>query len=712
MAEDLTSKTVAENSSNGLVRDETRVTLHLTRRRNAARQVDSAGYKGDDEDDDYRMSTKRDAEESSRPPRGVKSKEQHNVEAFAAAYMSKDDLVFIQTASKGMRRKKKPIQTPEPASRGRTDISPTLGACGTRDSVPDVQNTGATRQPPDALSQNPKTSTNARDPNPTYNQDTLEPNACNSNPMYPQSTPMHGSNVPPEPAFDSGGHKPCNPTSSENARDANEDTQRCTSQHPKQMYPQNAQMQQVNAHTEPALDSDNSCIQGDATANHEADEATSRPAAGDGDLTCQPYAVRYREEEDDAVDITPYAVAYMGQDEADSNEQTDTNTPLSSCNDSDSIFDYTLQAPVQNWLSPNPMYLQNAGNPNPPVPNAGQDSDCVCTSSYVCTALTIAIVLVLLIVGGAFVGMYLSTIEQDSQKPTKSVDTVRAPGHPAVDSPSTPGQPGCCISERTAMVDLLFKPTVRSAGGQTTTIASTSPQGVVPPSTSVSSQESYVNSKPIVLGGDGTSALPGNFSDPSGVSVSAEEEIFVADVVQYSGEGLPVATFAVPRLAWFPRISVNARDNNRIIVVASDEILVFKPADRSFKRSFGKEEGKEPHYVTTDKDGNILVTDASESSLSLVHVYDHNGRCLFSFGTGSKPRGICTDPLGHIFVATSANNEGRVDMFTSRGEFVRTVVNVTNPWGIAIGPGGQLVVTNSFDDIVTIFPRRMVFPND
>ncbi|XP_078594502.1 uncharacterized protein LOC144872316 [Branchiostoma floridae x Branchiostoma japonicum] len=513
-------------------------------------------------------------------------------------------------------------------------------------------------------------------------------------------------------------------------------------------------------------------------------------------------------------------------------EQTDTNTdtPPSSRDDS-GVSVFALQAPAQSWLNPNPMYQQNAlnpnpmygqntGNPNPPVPNAGQEADCVCSSSWVCTALTIAIVLVLLIVGGAFVGMYLSTSEQDSPKPTKSVDTDRTPGHhavdspstagqpdmdspstpghpdmdspstpghpdmdspstpghpdmdspstpghPAVDSPSTPGQPDCCISdERTTMADFLSKPTVHSADGQTTTIVSTSPQGVVPPSTSVSSQDDYVNLKPIVFGGGGTSR--GKLGSSSGVAVSADNEIFVAEwsnqrvqvfnmngvslrlfktvvpgedgramyptgldidkdgriwvvgkklfagravqVVQYSKYGLPVATFDVPREVWCPRISVNARDNS-IIVLTPNEILMFKP-NGSFAGSFGKQEGALLQYATTDKDGNILVTDISRSR---VHVYDHNGQYSFSFDTVrvSKgiPRGICTDPLGHIFVADSANV--RVDMFTSRGEFVRTVVNVTNPRAVAVGPGGQLVVTDAVS-VATIFPRQMVFPDE
>ncbi|KAI8485704.1 hypothetical protein Bbelb_365380 [Branchiostoma belcheri] len=110
--------------------------------------------------------------------------------------------------------------------------------------------------------------------------------------------------------------------------------------------------------------------------------------------------------------------------------------------------------------------------------------------------------------------------------------------------------------------------------------------------------------------------------------------------------------------------------------------------------------------VTSDTDGNILLTNSYDS----IKVYNSSLRNVFEFrayrpgeNPRSVPRGICFDTTGNILVANSRN--GRVDMFTSRGTFVRTVVNITKPWGIAVGPAGQLVVTNGHDDTVTVFPR-------
>ncbi|XP_019623256.1 PREDICTED: protein wech-like [Branchiostoma belcheri] len=622
-------------------------------------QVDSDGYKGDEEDDDYGVSVESDAAAGSGQTTGATSSADADIEAYVAAYMCEEDLVFIKSLSKGMRTNC-PVK-------GCTGISTTIAACEstptTPASVSDVMNTRGIRHPSDALLPNTISPRNARDPSPTYNQNTQN------------------------------------------------------SQSPNPMYLPKAQKQQPDSLPEPTLDSDNPCIQPEAASFQEDDQTTSGPAVGDDDPFSQPYAVRYKEE-DEGVGITPYAVAYMCQDDTDNTDQTDTKTPSSSNNDTDNTLNQNPMF-VQNTLNPNPMCAQNALNPNPmygqnalnpnPVPKVVQEAGCVCTSRWVCAAVTAAVILVLLILVGTLAGLYLNTREQ----PTQPVDTTN---------------------------------TTESYTG-------------------------HVKSTPIVFGGEGSS--PGQISDPNGVAVSADNEIYVVDlnnkrvqvfsmngtflrlfppevpggngqampmyptdvdiddeghiwvvgknfptsgavhVVQYGLNGIPVTTFGVQRSDWFPVIAVNSR-YNRIIVVAHYEVLKFKP-NGSFDGSFVKEEGAElrygRHHITSDRDGNILVTD---TSLPGVKVYDHNGQRLFSFRTVSvgkgKPRGICMDPQGHIMVADSGN--GRVDMFTSRGKFVRTVVNVTNPWGIALGPGGQLVVTDVSNYIVTIFPRWMVFPDE
>ncbi|XP_019634321.1 PREDICTED: uncharacterized protein LOC109477478 [Branchiostoma belcheri] len=732
MADGPTSDMAAEGTASGLSK-----AVPPKRRWNTSRQVDSDGYKGDDEDDDYGVSVKSDAAAGSgHATGGTTPSGDADIDAYVAAYMCKEDVAFIKTLSKGIRTKQL-IKKPKTASRERTEISTACeSTLTTPASVGDVRNTLGIRHPSDTLPPNAVGQRNTRDPSPTYNQNTT--NLQTPNPTYSPKR-LHARI---EPTLDN----PC--LQPENAS-FQEGGQTTTAQ---------AVGQRRHDHPQPALGLDNPCTQpGALAASCQETMATSALAVGDDHI--QPYAVRSREEDD--VDITPYAVAYMCQGDTDSTEE-DTKTPSSSDVDTDVLQD-SRQAPVQNTLNPNPrslqnalsrnpMYAQNALNPNP-VPNAVQEVACVCTSRWVCAAVTAAVVLVLLILVGTLSGLCLNTSEQGSQRPTQPVDTARTTGQPTPDTPSTPDHPACCSSGKTTVVDLL-------------------PTGDALPSTANSSQESYagnVKSKPIVFGGKGTS--PGQMDEPTGVAVSADNEIFVADannkrvqvfsmkgaflrlfstkvpggnhqamyptdvdideqgriwvvgkdrassgavrVVQYRTDGLSMITFDVERSAWYPKIAVNAR-HNKIIVVASDEVLKFNP-DGSFDGSFGKEKGAGLQYVTSDRDGNILVTAANDPPPPGVRVYDHNGQRQFSFRTANIGMlvGICMDPQGHIMVAVNTwISAGRVNMFTSGGEFVRMAVNVTAPWGIALGPGGQLVVTHTISERVTIFPRWMVFPDE
>ncbi|XP_078658731.1 uncharacterized protein LOC144904059 [Branchiostoma floridae x Branchiostoma belcheri] len=671
-----TSIVVPRGATGGLSIANMRAAVSLTKKiRKKARQVNSDGYKGDDEDDDCGMPARRDGVAPAgraRTTAAAVSSGDADVEASAAADTCNEDSVANETI----------------------------------------------RHPSDALpSPNTITPRNARDPSPTYNQNT--PNSQNPNPMY--------------------------------------------SPH--------AQEQQRDSNPEPALDSDSPSIQTEAASYQEDGQTSSGPAVGDDDDPfTQPYAVRYREEDDDA-GITPYAVAYMTpgmtQGDTDSTEQTDTKTPSSSDDTDVSALDGIFRTSMQNAIpNPNPMLAQNAllpnqmyvPNPNP-VPNAVHESCCECISRWVCAVLTTVVILVLLICVGTFAGLYLNTSRRNNQKPSQPLDTVHPTGQLNLDNlgtPHTTGQPTPDTPHTTGQPNL---DTPHTTGQSSLDTVFT---------TETYAEHFEFNAEPIEFGEEGTS--PGQIEEPSGVAVSADNEIFLADVgnqrvqvfgingaflrlfptelpggvgqamyptdvdidgegrvwvvgrnsaysagavrvVQYDTNGLPVITFAVKRNDWYPTIAVNAR-YNRIIVVASGEVFKFNPSG-TLEGRFGKKENTGLQYVTSDGDGNILVTDVS---LPGVRVYDHTGRSLHSFRTASgdkgSPSGICMDPQGRIIVADSDVYNGRVDMYTSPGEFVRMVVNVTSPWGIALGPGGHLVVTYVAEKIVTIFPPWMVFPDE
>ncbi|XP_019621344.1 PREDICTED: tripartite motif-containing protein 3-like [Branchiostoma belcheri] len=269
----------------------------------------------------------------------------------------------------------------------------------------------------------------------------------------------------------------------------------------------------------------------------------------------------------------------------------------------------------------------------------------------------------------------------------------------------------------------------------------------------------------ITLGGKGKS--PGQFNYPRGVAMSVDSEIYVADiynrrvqvfskngaflrffktvytvpgqtkrtiapydvaidakgfiwvagvvringikVVKYSQSGQQIFTIAFTASAYTPTIAANAPNNNIVVAAKPNFIFVLRPDGSLYKR-FQLVRGVESGYVAFSNEGNILFTDVRSQA---VQVYTQDGGKLFQFGgKGSGegqlrlPMGICTDSSGHIFVSNRKNK--RIDMFTSRGKFVRTVVRMKSPWGLACGPDRQLVVTHVRSHTITIIPRELV----
>ncbi|XP_019616909.1 PREDICTED: RING finger protein nhl-1-like [Branchiostoma belcheri] len=176
-------------------------------------------------------------------------------------------------------------------------------------------------------------------------------------------------------------------------------------------------------------------------------------------------------------------------------------------------------------------------------------------------------------------------------------------------------------------------------------------------------------------------------------------------VVQYSQDGQPLSKFAFQSFSsGYPHIDFDVRTNN-IILVNDSQIVMFHP-NGTMCRTFGNEGGQKMRlqYAASDKDGNIFVTELLDS---VVQVYHPSGHRLFGgYGSGEGkldfPRGIRVDTAGHVFVANEGS--GRVDVFTSRGEFLLTAAEITKPWNLAVGPTGQLVVTKAVDNTITIFP--------
>ncbi|XP_019640583.1 PREDICTED: uncharacterized protein LOC109482338 [Branchiostoma belcheri] len=174
-------------------------------------------------------------------------------------------------------------------------------------------------------------------------------------------------------------------------------------------------------------------------------------------------------------------------------------------------------------------------------------------------------------------------------------------------------------------------------------------------------------------------------------------------VVQYSKNGQPIKKFDLSLKSFYPVIAMDVR-NNKVIVGDKTTIMTFDP---NGSRIWSSEVPTEEAIigVTSDNEGNVLLTDWHKK----VYKYNPSGVKIFEFGTrGDSLRGICLDTSGRVIVASLFNH--RVDMFTSQGEFVHTIASIECPRDVAMGQCGDLVVTSSNTNTVTIFPRHMVLP--
>ncbi|XP_078580289.1 E3 ubiquitin-protein ligase TRIM32-like [Branchiostoma floridae x Branchiostoma japonicum] len=200
--------------------------------------------------------------------------------------------------------------------------------------------------------------------------------------------------------------------------------------------------------------------------------------------------------------------------------------------------------------------------------------------------------------------------------------------------------------------------------------------------------------------------------NPHDVAVDRNGNLWVVGhrhVVQYSREGTGLVKIDIPLVISTHGITV-AMATEQVIVteyVKNGRLRVFNQ-DGSDVGIYGHRspEPWSPAYVTVDGEGNILVTDCNNHC---VHVLDREGNFKFKFGSkGSdesqlkNPWGICVDGMGNIIVA----DFGCVKMFDSQGRFLCDIGSgMKDPSGVAVSPGGDVVVTDTYDHTVSVWTQ-------
>eukprot|EP00058_Branchiostoma_floridae_P012634 XP_002598122.1 hypothetical protein BRAFLDRAFT_85660 [Branchiostoma floridae] len=705
---------------------------------------------------DEQLSTESDAAAENRQTIGISPRDTSNCDTYAIAYICHDHITYETTT----------VATIVASNSSHNDDL-NLAGCGASENDSDtlvfIKNDSSahteTRDPNPMYTQSTMDPPpNDVTPNPMYTESVMNPNDATTNPMYTESTMNPSSNEDnPNPMYT---QSTMNPSSNE--------------VNPNQMYLQTTT--ELNASPGLASKSSNSdgnpCSQSSAVTRQQGDEVTFIPANSDGNQRLQPYAVTKLQDGDEesvvetaniahrannprlrpyavkclkplkksvvesaSCDVArPYAVRYQKETVESANNDSDPyiqpyavryDEPAIQATDrvpaaSDGINNDVVTNPLSNdgnppgLVSDERQHVPNVLHPNPiNAPNAQHPSACAGRDA------------------GFHRYLWYSWMLQFCPHTTGSLSQLTAY------SPT-----GCCSSFATTVCG--------------------------------SSQLKENHDKrleAITIGGWGSES--GKFRESYGVSVSAHNEIFVADkwnkrvqvfsitgtylrhfttvvpgtgkmapytvaidvepdylwvagiiewlthpsvhVVQYHKTGRALKTFGLRgnmNYLTVAEIAVDVR-NNKVILGEGDKIMMFQP-NGSLVRSFRviTDRSFSIRGVASDCEGNVVLADW----YGRIKVYNHFGNKILEFartfrthrGVYANIRGISVDPFGRIIVASTRDN--RVDMFTSRGKFVRTVVNTEKPSYIAIGPGGQLVVANTIGSTVTIFPRHVLFP--
>eukprot|EP00058_Branchiostoma_floridae_P022155 XP_002607645.1 hypothetical protein BRAFLDRAFT_84666 [Branchiostoma floridae] len=206
-----------------------------------------------------------------------------------------------------------------------------------------------------------------------------------------------------------------------------------------------------------------------------------------------------------------------------------------------------------------------------------------------------------------------------------------------------------------------------------------------------------------------TTTLPGAAEQrkPHDIAVDRNDNLWVVTtthVAQYSREGNYLGKIDLPHVIDLRGITV---------AMATEQVIVADGLScglRVFSQDIYGSDHRSPdpwwpEHVTVDGEGNILVTDSNNDC---VHVLDREGNFKFKFGSeGSDegqlndPQGICVDGKGNILVADKGN--GCVKMFDSQGRFLcHIATDMERPCGVAMSPSGDVVVTDVGVDTASV----------
>lgn len=212
--------------------------------------------------------------------------------------------------------------------------------------------------------------------------------------------------------------------------------------------------------------------------------------------------------------------------------------------------------------------------------------------------------------------------------------------------------------------------------------------------------------------------MEGQFTEPSGVAVNAQNDIIVADtnnhrIQIFDKEGRFKFQFGEcgkrdGQLLYPNRVAV-VRTSGDIIVTErspTHQIQIYNQYGQ-FVRKFGANILQHPRGVTVDNKGRIVVV---ECKVMRVIIFDQTGAVLQKFGCSKHlefPNGVVVNDKQEIFI--SDNRAHCVKVFSYEGVYLRQIggEGITNyPIGVGINSSGEILIADNHNNFnLTIFTQ-------
>ena len=212
--------------------------------------------------------------------------------------------------------------------------------------------------------------------------------------------------------------------------------------------------------------------------------------------------------------------------------------------------------------------------------------------------------------------------------------------------------------------------------------------------------------------------MEGQFTEPSGVAVNAQNDIIVADtnnhrIQIFDKEGRFKFQFGEcgkrdGQLLYPNRVAAVKTSGDIIVTERSPthQIQVYNQYGQ-FVRKFGANILQHPRGVAIDNKGRIIIV---ECKVMRVIIFDQYGNTLHKFGCSKHlefPNGVVVNDKEEIFI--SDNRAHCVKVFNYQGAYLRQIggEGVTNyPIGVGINNQGEILVADNHNNFnLTIFTQ-------